>query len=176
MNAVSPRIGQHSGFAWAASSWYVHRAPVCYPGPIEEIVWDPVNLSSDGEASCLAALRSGGPVLHWHCDTFDLPDNALRLASTPNYENQAFTYGKAALAFQFHLEADPSWLEEWYVGHAVELAAEKVSVLALRRATAKLTQGLRQQAETVFGRWLAEIDGYVHAELETRSAGTSSRS
>jgi GMP synthase (glutamine-hydrolysing) len=147
-----------------------------YPGAIREIGWGPVELNSDGEASCLSALGSGGPVLHWHGDTFDLPDNALRLASTTNYENQAFAHGKCALGLQFHLEADPSWLEEWYVGHAVELAAAKVSVPALRLATAKVAQGLRQQAETVFSRWLADIDPCVHAEPGTRSAGTSNRS
>jgi GMP synthase (glutamine-hydrolysing) len=147
-----------------------------YPGLIKDIGWGPVTLTSEGEASCLSALGSGGPVLHWHGDTFDLPDNALRLASTPNYENQAFAYGKSALALQFHLEADPSWLEEWYVGHAVELAAVKVSVPALRLATAGVAESLRQQAETVFGRWLADIDPDVHAEPATRSAGTSSRS
>jgi GMP synthase (glutamine-hydrolysing) len=133
-----------------------------YPGPVKEIGWGPVKLNSDGEASCLAALGPGFPVLHWHGDTFDLPDNASGLASTPNYENQAFAYGKCALALQFHLEADPSWLEEWYVGHAVELAAANVSVPALRLATAQVAQGLRQQAETVFGRWLAEIDPSAH--------------
>lgn len=46
-----------------------------------------------------------GPVLHWHGDTFDLPRNATLLASTSICENQAFAYGKKAIAFQFHPEA-----------------------------------------------------------------------
>jgi GMP synthase (glutamine-hydrolysing) len=128
-----------------------------FPGPVKEIGWSPVMLSPEGEASCLAALDREAQVLHWHCDTFDLPAGAVRLASTTHYENQAFGYGKHALGLQFHLEADPIWLEEWYVGHAVELAAAGVSVPALRSATANVAQGLPRQAAAVFGRWLAEI-------------------
>lgn len=128
-----------------------------FPGAVKEIGWGPIELTTEGKTSCLATLGAGGPVLHWHGDTFNLPDNAVRLASTANYENQAFAYGRCGLGLQFHLEADPNWLEEWYVGHAVELAAAKVSVPALRRDTAKVAEGLRQQAETVFGRWLADM-------------------
>jgi GMP synthase (glutamine-hydrolysing) len=129
-----------------------------FPGGVKEIGWGRVALTADGEASCLAVLGSGDPVLHWHGDTFDLPDNAVRLASTADYENQAFAYGRCSLGLQFHLEADPNRLEERYVGHAVELATAKVSVPALRRDAAKVAEGLRQRAETVFGLWLAELD------------------
>jgi GMP synthase (glutamine-hydrolysing) len=96
-------------------------------------------------------------VLHWHGDSFDLPSGAQRLASNANYKNQAFAYGRNALALQFHLEADPRQLEEWYVGHAVELAAAKVSVAELRAATSKRASELADQASRVFTRWLREI-------------------
>ncbi|MDB5654946.1 MAG: hypothetical protein JWQ94_2559 [Tardiphaga sp.] len=44
-------------------------------------------------------------MLHWHGDSFDLPDGAIRLGSNHSYENQAFSFGRHALALQFHLEA-----------------------------------------------------------------------
>src|ERR1700761_2983850 len=104
-----------------------------FAGPVKEIGWGGVELTGEGKASCLGAIQDqDAAVLHWHGDTFDLPAGAVRLASNRNYENQAFAHGPNALALQFHLEADPRQLEEWYVGHAVELAAAKISVAELR--------------------------------------------
>src|ERR1700728_5044191 len=110
-----------------------------FKGPIKEIGWGTVDLTGEDRSSCLQALQGDDAVvLHWHGDTFDLPREATRLASNQNYENQAFAYGRNALALQFHLEADPRQLEEWYVGHAVELAAAQVSVPDLRAATLRI--------------------------------------
>jgi GMP synthase (glutamine-hydrolysing) len=81
----------------------------------------------------------------------------VRLASTTNTENEAFTYGKRGLGLQFHLEADPGKLEAWFVGHAVELAGAGISVPAMRSATADVAHGLQPRAEAVFGRWLSEL-------------------
>ena len=104
-----------------------------FAGPVKEIGWGGIDLTREGMASCLGPIDDqGAAVLHWHGDTFDLPSGATRLASNRNYENQAFACGTNALALQFHLEADPRQLEEWYVGHAVELASAKISVQELR--------------------------------------------
>ncbi|RNJ75581.1 MAG: type 1 glutamine amidotransferase [Nitrosopumilus sp. H13] len=51
-------------------------------------------------------------VFHWHGDTFELPDGAVRLASSEHYENQAFQYG-SAVGLQFHLEADRDMIRLW---------------------------------------------------------------
>jgi GMP synthase (glutamine-hydrolysing) len=129
-----------------------------FAGPVKEIGWGRVELTGEGAASCLSPLRDAdSAVLHWHGDSFDLPGGAQRLASNAHYDNQAFAYGRSALALQFHLEADPRQLEEWYVGHAVELAAAKISVAELRAATSKRASGLADQANRVFTRWLREI-------------------
>jgi GMP synthase (glutamine-hydrolysing) len=128
-----------------------------YAGHLKEIGWGPITLTEAGTSSCLKSLGDGAQVLHWHGDTFDLPDAASRLASNLNYDNQAFAYGDNALALQFHLEAEPRQLEEWYVGHAVELAAANVSVTELRAATSKSTKALTPQADRVFTEWLSQI-------------------
>jgi GMP synthase (glutamine-hydrolysing) len=129
-----------------------------YAGPIKEIGWGKVDLTGDGASSCLSPLQEAdAAVLHWHGDSFDLPKGAQRLAFNSHYENQAFAYGRNALALQFHLEADPRQLEEWYVGHAVELAAAKVSIPELRVATSKRADGLSSRADRVFTPWLREI-------------------
>jgi GMP synthase (glutamine-hydrolysing) len=129
-----------------------------FAGSVKEIGWGQVQLTAQGTESCLQPLSDAGAVvLHWHGDTFDLPSGALRLASNASYENQAFSYGRNAMGLQFHLEADPRQLEEWYVGHAVELAAAKVSIPELRAATSKRADGLSSRADRVFTRWLREI-------------------
>lgn len=43
-------------------------------------------------------------VFHWHGDTFDIPEGAVRLASSEATKNQAFLYKDNVLALQFHLE------------------------------------------------------------------------
>ena len=129
-----------------------------FAGPVKEIGWGDVALTREGASSCLNPLgETDARVLHWHGDSFDLPAGAQLLASNAHYENQAFAYGRNALALQFHLEADPRQLEEWYVGHAVELAAAKVSIPDLRAATLRLADGLASQASRVFTRWLHDI-------------------
>ncbi len=125
-----------------------------YPAQVKEIGWGPIQLTQSGRASCLGGLPPEAQVLHWHGDTFDLPAGSTLLASTPAVQQQAFSRGPNILALQFHLEADPSRLEEWYVGHAVELSAAGVSVADLRAATGRLAPVLRQQAEAVFALWL----------------------
>jgi GMP synthase (glutamine-hydrolysing) len=130
-----------------------------FMGPVKEIGWGAVHLTNEGQASCLKALQDDDAVvLHWHGDTFDLPRQATRLASNNNYENQAFAYGRNALALQFHLETDPRQLEEWFIGHTVELAAAQISIADLRAATRQHANSLARRAGLVFGDWLAQLD------------------
>ena len=130
-----------------------------FKGHVKEIGWGTVDLTEEGRSSCLKALDDkDAVVLHWHGDTFDLPREATRLASNPSYENQAFAVGRHALALQFHLEADPRQLEEWYVGHTVELAAAQVSVADLRAATQRHGNGVVLRADRIFTDWLRRLD------------------
>ncbi len=130
-----------------------------FRGPVKEIGWGRVALTEQGRASSLRPLADDGAmVLHWHGDTFDLPDGAVRLASNGSYENQAFAYGRRGMALQFHLEADPRQLEQWYVGHVAELSAAGVSIGDLRATTAEVADRVHEQAGRVFGEWLQQID------------------
>ena len=126
-----------------------------YPGPAKEIGWAPLALSDAGRASCLAALEPDPTVLHWHGDTFDLPDGAVHLASTGLCANQAFSWGDAALALQFHAEAMGTALEPWFVGHSVEIAATPgVDVPHLRAGTERWTPVMAERGRRLFSRWL----------------------
>ena len=53
------------------------------------------------------------PCVHWHGDTFSLPDGAVRLAGNDAYENQAFRLGERTYGLQFHVEVTASLVAHW---------------------------------------------------------------
>jgi len=53
------------------------------------------------------------PCVHWHADTFTLPEGALRLAHNDAYENQAFRVGRCAYGLQFHVEVTGALVAHW---------------------------------------------------------------
>jgi GMP synthase-like glutamine amidotransferase len=53
------------------------------------------------------------PCVHWHGETFALPDGAVRLAGNVAYENQAFRFGDRAYGLQFHVEVTASLVAHW---------------------------------------------------------------
>ena len=63
-----------------------------YPGGHMELGFAPVSVNAAGAASPLRHI-DGVPVLHWHSDTFDLPDQVELLGSTDRYAHQAFRRG-----------------------------------------------------------------------------------
>lgn len=129
-----------------------------YPNDgVKEIGWSALDLTDAGRASSLAALDAV-PVLHWHGDTFDLPDGATLLASTAVTRNQAFSWGKAALGLQFHVEATGTGLERWFIGHACEIGGVPgLSVPQLRADTARHAAGLESVAPQVLGAFLSDM-------------------
>lgn len=127
-----------------------------YPSQAKEIGWAPIALTEAGRRGPLGRLEDG-PVLHWHGDTFDLPEGAERLASTPVCENQAFAYGRNALGFQFHPEADGKGFERWLIGHAVEIAAAGLSVAELRADTDRFAAEAAQRGRACLADWLGGL-------------------
>jgi GMP synthase (glutamine-hydrolysing) len=125
-----------------------------FPGPAKEIGWAPVTLTSEGKRSPIRFL-DGVPLLHWHGDTFDLPEGAQLLASTAVCQNQAFSYGKSVLAFQFHPEASAKGFERWLIGHAVEIAGVAgIPVSKLRSDTARLAPESAPLGQQCLREWL----------------------
>ena len=59
-----------------------------------------------------SGIKTPFTVFHWHGDTFDLPNGAIRLASSKYYLNQAFQY-KSAVGLQFHLEVNEEMINLW---------------------------------------------------------------
>lgn len=72
-----------------------------------EIGWGSVDLDAAASSDALVEGLPGRlTVMHWHGDTFELPADAVHLASSPRYLNQAFRVGERAWGFQFHVEVD----------------------------------------------------------------------
>lgn len=126
-----------------------------YPGPRKEIGWAPLVLSAAGQASPLRHVAAG-PVLHWHGDTFDLPEGAVHLASTPITPNQAFSWAEGrALALQFHGEVTAPGLERWYIGHACEIGlTEGLTVSGLRADGHRHGAAAVRDGTACFDEWL----------------------
>lgn len=131
-----------------------------YPSPAKEIGFAPLALTADGAASCLGHLAdAANTVLHWHGDTFDLPQGALRLASTPLTENQAFSLGPNVLGLQFHMEADARMLERWLIGHTGEIASAGLDVRELRKEGVRFGGAVSTAGARAFSAWLDGVMG-----------------
>jgi GMP synthase (glutamine-hydrolysing) len=135
-----------------------------YPGRNgKEIGWGDLQLSEAGQSSCMRHLApTQTPVLHWHGDTFDLPTKAILLASSQQYQNQAFSWGNHCLGLQFHPEVTAKGLERWFIGHACEIAAtDGLSVSQLRADTRLYAPALESIASNFWNEWLDTQDSRI---------------
>jgi GMP synthase (glutamine-hydrolysing) len=128
-----------------------------YPGPEKEVGFAPVTVHGAGLSSPMRHLEAV-PVLHWHGDTFDLPEGVDLLASTDRYAHQGFRRGDNILALQCHPEMgeDPrfdAWLEdEPYV------VAAGLTVAALREQHDALGSAAVAAGRKMVADWLARIN------------------
>jgi len=129
-----------------------------YPMGHQEIGWSALEPSEAGRRHALGHLLAPGlEVMHFHGETFDLPQGAELLASTALCRNQAFAIGRRALGLQFHPEVTAEQLESWWVGHTAELAAQKLSIGALRARSYERAPRLLPALSAFVAQWLAEL-------------------
>jgi GMP synthase (glutamine-hydrolysing) len=131
-----------------------------YPGSNgPEIGWSPIQspVGATPPPWFKPLLDSCIYLLHWHGDTFEIPSEAIRLAETQLYRNQAFSLENFALGLQFHPEVTAEGLERWYVGHACELGTKKISVSELRAAAARHAPLLADAARRFWNGWLDSL-------------------
>lgn len=126
-----------------------------YAGHEKEIGWSKISLSS-AENNPLTPLTDT-TVLHWHGDTFDLPEQAELLASSEIYPNQAFSVGKNILALQFHIEVAADSLEKWLIGHTCELRKANINIPVLRADNEAYAATLETQAQAVLQSYLKQV-------------------
>lgn len=78
-------------------------------------VFSPLELTREGSLDpVMTPFKSGVPVLQFHGDTFETPDDAVLLAtSSASSLTQAIRYGDSAYGVQFHFEVDKEIVESW---------------------------------------------------------------
>ncbi|MDH3345907.1 MAG: type 1 glutamine amidotransferase [Kiritimatiellaceae bacterium] len=96
---------------------------------------------------------------HWHGDTFNIPDGAVRLASSEATKNQAFLYRDNVLALQFHLETTEESLQTLYKNCADEITSgpfiQSLEATALQLANEDLLQPCNDLMRQLLGRLFA---------------------
>ncbi len=93
-----------------------------YKGPETEIGFFPVTFTADAlQQNLFNHFTKSTMVFQWHGDTFDLPDDAVAIASSAAYKNQAFVIGNNVLALQFHLEMNKEIVEQMLIHEGTEL-------------------------------------------------------
>lgn len=73
----------------------------------KEVGWFPIRRVS----SALPLLPETLTPLHWHGETFGLPEGAVRLFESEACANQGFAYHNQAIGLQFHMEATKASVE-----------------------------------------------------------------
>jgi GMP synthase-like glutamine amidotransferase len=143
-----------------------------YAGSSPEVGLLPVELTPDARQDpVFGALREELVTLQWHGDTFDLPDGATLLASSPAYANQAFRV-RRAYGVQFHLEVSAEMTREWarvpeYVA-SLERTLGPEGAPAFLAAIAERADDMRAAGRELFERWL---DAVVAPQTAPRATG-----
>jgi len=130
------------------------------PSPVKEIGWYDLTPTAAGRKDPLfVGLGNTQKIFQWHGDTFDIPDHAVRLASSPDCRNQAFRYGENVYGLQFHLEVDQPMIERWLLngGNQREIADSwnaEGKVAEIRRDTARYIDESLAIGRKVFGAYI----------------------
>ncbi|MEO0543436.1 MAG: glutamine amidotransferase [Pseudomonadota bacterium] len=78
---------------------------------VVEIGWYPLEATEAGEQ----LMSWPSMIYHFHKEGFSLPADAVHLARSEAYPNQAFRYGENAWGVQFHAELTQVMMQRWAV-------------------------------------------------------------
>ena len=129
-----------------------------YEGPQgKEIGWAKVSVNADGAKTPFRHLDGENTeMMHWHGDTFDLPDGAVLLASSEKYKKQAYSYGDHIFCMQCHPEVTPAKLRLWYSSQKDQITETNQTVEQLRAQEEQYIERLSHQASLFLNEWLDE--------------------
>ncbi len=130
-----------------------------YKGTRREIGWYPVQLTPEAKNDrLLKGVPEQFTAFHWHGDIFDLPREAVALASSEISPIQAFRYGDKTYGFLCHLEVSETSVRAMVreFTDAAKHASLRADILG---GIDDNVEPLAEIAETVFSRWARPIQG-----------------
>lgn len=123
----------------------------------KEIGWSKITVNDDGMKTPFRYLDGElTHMMHWHGDTFDLPDGAVLLASSDKYKKQAYSYGDHIFAMQCHPEVTEAKLKLWYASGMDEIAEVGQTIDQMKLDAHAYNEKLSTQAALFLNEWLDE--------------------
>ena len=120
----------------------------------KEIGWFRVRLEDKaGDDPIWKGVTPAFTAYHWHGEVFDLPKDAVHLASSEATAHQAFRHGKNAYGLLFHLEVTENMVREMIRCFSDELDRENLDGGWLMQKWTEHAAHLEKLGDTVFGRW-----------------------
>lgn len=121
-----------------------------------EIGWFDLMLTAAAQDSPVKEFENT-KIMQWHGDTFDAPAGTTLLASSTQYPQQIFSYGRHCIGFQGHIEVTPKVLTDWFVQDAGIVLSRPGLLDDLRRDTALYAETMTKATERFMKKWLADI-------------------
>jgi GMP synthase (glutamine-hydrolysing) len=125
-------------------------------GPCKEIGWHPIHLSANAAGDRVyKGQPSSFTAFHWHGDIFDLPSDAVPLASSDLTALQAFRYGENVYGFLFHMEVTREQIKTMLQEFSEEIQQEKLDGPGILHSSSDFLPRMSEIGSAVFGRWAA---------------------
>ena len=115
-----------------------------------------VKLTREGHTDALFnGFSTELDVFQWHGETFDIPQDAIKLAHCKSCANQAFRY-KNSYGLQFHLEITPEMLKTWLQipEYRVELNHQRIYVFDIAQDFVKNYPSYRKNCKILISNYL----------------------
>lgn len=123
----------------------------------KEIGWSKITVNEEGQKTPFRHLDGSlTHMMHWHGNTFDLPDGAVLLALSDKYHKQAYSYGDHIFCMQCHPEVTEAKLRLWYSSGKNEIEEVGLTVDKMKADAHAYNEILSQQAALFLNEWLDE--------------------
>ena len=129
--------------------------------PMPEIGWQDIRYVDDPSTQEWFGDNPTSKVMHWHYESFEIPNGAKLLASSDACPNQAFSIGKH-LAMQFHIEMDIDKVNYWVSEDDELWKAARAEYKTVQTDNQMLNESLeymeqhQKTADNIYKNWLRQ--------------------